>query len=187
MLSNRKNYFVSRLAFSAVVIFVALLVAPTLQAGPAQEAGTVVYAQLINERTDPTLRYPVAIHFGPAIGGRVSRGWLEVSREKVRYQPVVTSGWKGQEFEDQRGAVTVLKFSYGSIEVNVAGKKRSIRYEPSDKWEKGMEGMSVPEQKAFFKTMYAATTEIQKALENFDAELQEVRAKSKGRSPNASL
>jgi len=184
MIFNRKNYFVSRLVFSAVAVLVALLAAPTLKA-PAQEALGTVYAELINERTDPTLRYPVAIHFGPAIGGRVSRGWLEISREKVRYQPVVTSGWQGQEFEDRRGAVTVLKFSYGSVEVNVAGKKRSIRYEPPDKWEKGMEGMSVPEQKAFFKTMYAATAEIQKALENFDAVLRDAQAKLKGRSQNA--
>jgi len=180
MISNRRSFFASRLAFSAVAILVAWLAAPILKT-PAQEALGTVYAALLNPRTDPTLRYPVAVHYGPAIGGRVSRGWLEISREKVRYQPVVTYGWKGQEFEDGRAAVTVLKISHGFVDVNAAGKKRSLRYEPADIWEKGLEGKTVDQQKAFFNKMYAAATEIQNALENFDATLRDVQAKLKGR------
>lgn len=185
MISNRKNYFVSRPVFSAVVIVVALLAAPTLQAGPAQEAQATVYAQLTKDQTDPTLRYPVTIHVGPALGGKVSRGWLEISREMVRYQPVMSYGTQGQEFEERREALTAIKYTNGAVELQVAGKKRRIHYEPADKWGKEMQGMTVAETKAFFKTSYAGSAEIQKAIENFDTELRDVRAGLKGSSQNA--
>jgi hypothetical protein len=88
--------------------------------------------ELVNTETNPTLRYPIA-RFLYRITD--SYGWLEISREKVRYYVVQPLNKQDDGFEATRDLIAELKVeSVPSVFLRVSGKKHRVLYLPQERW-----------------------------------------------------
>jgi len=156
------------------------------------EAGEAPKPQLLSADSNPTLRYPVSVW-----ESSISCGWLDVTRSSVGYT-VVESGRKGrvspvrkfapgevqylvapasavgsEGFDASLNEIKAIGFTKGSI-LQIAFAKRAplLIYLPQGQWE------TVGKPRQFEEAAQlnlAGTKGIQRAMQNFDSVLAEVK------------
>jgi hypothetical protein len=139
-----------------------------------QVAQHFVPPQLLNAESDPTLRYPVAKLSGSLLGN-VSNGWLDISRSKVRYEVVQPAAKEKDAFDTPTAAITDIKRdgTYNLLRLYTPQKKQTLFYQAQQDWG------TVHNAGTFWSASAAGaqgTTSIQRALQNFDVVLAEVKA-----------
>jgi hypothetical protein len=148
--------------------------------------------QLLNADSNPTLRYPVSVW-----ESSISCGWFDVTRSGVSYT-VVESGNKGrggygkkfvgsggvqylvapaaaagsEEFDVSLSEITKMSFRGSLFFISFARRSVLITYLPQDQWGtveklRQFEGAS--------KLNLSGTMAIQRAMQNFDSVLAEVK------------
>lgn len=165
------------------------------QAAPPQ-TGEAPKPQLLNADSNPTLRYPVSVWESSA-----SCGWLDVTRAGVKYT-VVESGRKGkaasprmkkfvapgevshwaapsdavagsEEFEVSMNEISDSRLVKGSLlQIQFARRLVLLSYLPQDQWgtvEKLRQFEAAAQQNL------AGTMAVQRAMQNFDIVLAEVK------------
>jgi len=110
-----------------------------LEAAPQKESrsrdaafGGFVRAELVNAETHPTLRFPV-MHWYSSIWS-VTYGWMEISRDTVRYEVQQPNNKRGHSFTSSRQGVTKLKWQGYWLYFQAAGKGRYLVYLPPERW-----------------------------------------------------
>jgi len=94
--------------------------------------GGFVRAELINAETDPTLRFPVMHWYGSIWS--VTYGWLEISRDAVRYEVQQPDNKRDHGFASPRQGVIKLKWQGYWLNFQAAGKGRHLIYLPPERW-----------------------------------------------------
>ncbi len=157
------------------------------------EAGEAPKPQLLNADSNPTLRYPVSVNESSSI----SCGWLDVTRTGVRYT-VVESGGKakpsprskfvpggvdylvaqestaGSEgFEVSLSEIQDIRLVKSLLQITFANRGPLLIYLPQDFW-----GVVAGKPRSFAEFSLrnlAGTMAIQRAMQNFDSVLAEVK------------
>lgn len=127
--------------------------------------------QLLHSETNPTLRYPIASFSGMTVFS-TSYGWLDVSRNVVRYTPVQPRGKLEEGFEAAPGAIYDVKIQSGYLRFHAANKHRTIFYLPPDRWGSIHSGPGALQGSS---RNVMGTAAIQQALRNFDRVLATVK------------
>ncbi len=91
-----------------------------------------VRAELLNRETDPTFRFPVMHWFGSIWS--VTYGWLDISRDSVRYQVQQAENKRDHSFTSSRRGVVKMKWQGYWLNFQAAGKDRHIVYLPPERW-----------------------------------------------------
>ena len=163
-----------------------------VQAVPPQ-TGEAPKPQLLNADSNPTLRYPVAVR-----ESSVSCGWLDVTRNGVSYV-VVESGKRGkaslkkfapeegeylvapadaggsEEFNVSLNANTHIRITKNLLQITFAKRAPLLIYLSQDLWGNVVGKPRAFEELAQTAPMPAGTLDIQRAMQNFDSVLAEVK------------
>ncbi|MBZ5515419.1 MAG: hypothetical protein LAN62_11400 [Acidobacteriia bacterium] len=134
------------------------------------ERGLMSGPELLNAGSDPTLRYPVMHWYGSIWS--VSYGWLDISRDTVRYEVQQPASKQDHGFTTSHAAVSKLKWQVPWLEFHAAGKGRHVVYLPPDRWGSVHTG---PGMLSAGKQYLASTGSIVAALQNFQRALALVR------------
>ncbi len=130
-----------------------------------------VKPQLLNAGSNPTLRFPIAYiyrSFGPGL----SYGWLDITREKVRYTPQLPPARVGKGFEFTSAEMRKAKFEKsGFLQFETSQGKFTIFYMPEHAWQDIRTGFFSNGYGGVFpyvKMNRYGTSVIQEAVEGFD-------------------
>ena len=129
---------------------------------PASSSIDNAHPQLLNAETKPTLRYPIA-RMGH-MNATISFGWLDVSRNSIRYhveQPLEKSQ---DSFEVSRQEIRGLDFQ-GLFLIFSNPKLQRIFYLPPGEWESLHSGMGIV---SAAEGGVGAIESIERAMQNFD-------------------
>jgi hypothetical protein len=142
--------------------------------------------QLLNPDTDPTLRFPVAHSslnwtlIKPRI--RSSNGWLDISRNAVRYN-MVQQGTATKEpdasFNVARAELTGITFEFNSAEFRDRKLRHFFEYLPSSYWQ----NTSAATANSIAQSNQAYTALILQALQNFDQLVATVKSQRQPPAP----
>ncbi len=170
-----------RVIWAAVLLLLLITVANSLLAqfgrrksskrAAEEEPEDLPKPQLLHAETNPTLRYPIASFSGITVFS-TSYGWLDVSRNVVRYTPVQPRGKLEEGFEAAPGAIYDVKIQSGYLRFHAANKHRTIFYLPPDRWGSVHSG---PGALHASSSNVMGTAAIQQALRNFDRVLATVK------------
>lgn len=162
---------------------VAFVFVSALNAGGAQLArkrgtsGKVQYQalsevqkpELLNLESNPLLRYPVAVDQG----GAVSCGWLDVTRQSIRYTEEEAAKTKRDEgFQATPQQITQTQIEQGFLLMVIAKRKIRLSYMPQVHW------AAIRGNKQFYQltgNYLSGTASIELAIREFDRVLAEVR------------
>jgi len=125
--------------------------------------------QLLNADTNPTLRFPIA-RMGH-MNSTISFGWLDVSRNSVRYQVEQPPGKSQDSFEVPRQQIRGLDFQGLFLEFS-SPKLQRIFYLSPPEWESLHSGMGIV---SAAEGGMDATQSIEQAIQNFDFALSLAR------------
>jgi len=125
--------------------------------------------QLLNADTNPTLRFPIA-RMGH-MNGTISFGWLDISRDSIRYHVEQPASKSPDSFELSRGQVRVIDFQGLFLEFSNP-KYNRIFYLPPSEWESLHSGIGIV---SAAQGGVAATQSIARAMQNFDFALSLAR------------
>jgi len=92
----------------------------------------IIRPTLLNADTDPTLRFPILSMPGSVF--TITYGWLDISRNSVRYQVVEPPRKADHAFEVQRAAINDLHLNGSVIWFRSPKKKQMVFYLPQDRW-----------------------------------------------------
>jgi ankyrin repeat protein len=133
-----------------------------------------VRPQLLNVRTNPTLRYPVMSESGWSVKS-LSYGWFDISRNSVRYSVVEPSKKANEGFDIPRGEIgevsvnykywTILNFRPLQEKRRGARKYYLFAYVPQDRWGKVHTAAGLQK---FFGAWTAGTESMGSAMSNLD-------------------
>ena len=129
---------------------------------PESSSNDNLRPQLLNADTNPTLRFPIA-RIGH-MNGSISFGWLDVSRDSVRYHVEQPPGKSQDSFEVSRQGIRVIGFQGLFLEFSNP-KYNRIFYLPPSKWESLHSGIGIV---SAAEGGVAATSSIEQAIKNFD-------------------
>jgi hypothetical protein len=93
---------------------------------------TYTRPQLLNADSDPTLRYPILSIPGSVFS--ITYGWLDVTRNLVRYQVVQPLSKSDHSFEVPRNEINDLRFNYNYVMFRSPKKRQMIFYLPQSQW-----------------------------------------------------
>jgi hypothetical protein len=142
--------------------------------------------QLLNTDTDPTLRFPAAHSslnwtlMKPRI--RASYGWLEISRNAVRYSEVQPSSATKEpdiSFELTRAEIIDIKFEFSCAEFRDRKMRHFFGYLPPSYWQTA----SASTANSVMQSNQAYTALILQALQNFDQAVSAVKAQRQAAAP----
>jgi len=136
---------------------------------PDSSTNDNVRPQLLNADTNPTLRFPIA-RMGH-MNASISFGWLDISRNSIRYhveQPLEKSQ---DSFEVSRQQIRGLDFQGLFLEFSNP-KMQRIFYLPPSEWESLHSGIGIV---SAAEGGTGATQSIAQALQNFDFALSLAR------------
>jgi hypothetical protein len=88
--------------------------------------------QLLNADSDPTLRYPILSMPGSVFS--ITYGWLDVTRNSVRYQVAQPPNKLEHSFEVPRSEINELTFTYSFVMFRSPRKRQMICYLPQSQW-----------------------------------------------------
>ena len=129
---------------------------------PESSSNSTTTSQLINAETNPTLRFPIA-RMGH-MNGTISFGWLDVSRDRVRYHVEQPPAKSQDSFEISRQGIRVIGFQGLFLEFSNP-KYNRIFYLPPGEWESLHSGFGIV---SAAEGGAAATSSIEQAIKNFD-------------------
>ena len=118
--------------------------------------------QLLNADTNPTLRFPIA-RMGH-MNSTISFGWLDISRNLVRYHVEQPAEKSQDSFEVSRQQIRGLSFQGLFLEFSNPKMQRIFYLAPSE-WESLHSGMGIV---SAAEGGVDATQSIERAMENFD-------------------
>jgi hypothetical protein len=118
--------------------------------------------QLLNADTNPTLRFPIA-RMGH-MNASISFGWLDISRNSVRYHVEQPLDKSQDSFEVSRQQIRNLDFQ-GLFLIFSNPKMQRIFYLPPSEWESLHSGIGIV---SAAEGGVGATQSIERALQNFD-------------------
>jgi hypothetical protein len=157
-------------------------------APPSSPANLPDDVQLINADTNPTLRFPVSHSslnwtlLKPRI--RASYGWLEISRDAVRYSMVRQSRVTKETdvgFEDSRAELTDLKIEYGAVQFRDRKLRHFVGYAAENHWDAADSRGAFVNSAAMADSLY--TPLILRALQNFDGVVADFKVKQQAAAP----
>ncbi len=160
----------------------------TRAAPPSSPANLPEDVQLTNADTNPTLRFPVGHSslnwtlLKPRI--RASYGWLEISRDAVRYTMVRQSRITKETdagFEDSRAELTDLKIEYGAVQFRDRKLRHFVGYAAENHWDAADSADASVNSVAKADSLY--TPLILRALRNFDAVVADFKLKQQAVAP----
>jgi hypothetical protein len=88
--------------------------------------------QLLSADSDPTLRYPILSFPGSVFS--ITYGWLDITRNSVRYQVVQPLKKSDHSFEVPLNEVRDLKFKYNYVMFRSPRERQTIFYYPQSQW-----------------------------------------------------
>jgi len=138
-------------------------------AGDSAPAG-LVRPQLLNGDSDPVLRFPVMSM--PSSVFSITYGWLDISRNAVRYSVVEPSKKSEHSFEVGRLAVRELKFNSTFLTFRSPAQRQVVVYLPQQSWGSVHSG---PGSYSAAGRGALGTGSIYQALVNFDQMLAAVK------------
>jgi len=97
------------------------------------EFASSVKPLILNADSDPALRYPI-VNFGGISVYSVSYGWLDVSRETVRYNVVSPPNKAKDGFVAPCKELSDLNTARGTVTFHSGGKKHNLFYMPQESW-----------------------------------------------------
>jgi hypothetical protein len=121
--------------------------------------------QLLNADTNPTLRFPIA-RMGH-MNSTISFGWLDVSRDSVRYHVEQPPGKSQDSFEVSRRGIRIIGFQGLFLEFSNP-KYNRIFYLPPSEWESLDSGRGIV---SAAEGGAGATQSIVRAIQYFDMAL----------------
>ncbi|MGA3164717.1 MAG: hypothetical protein ABSF14_01220 [Terriglobia bacterium] len=123
----------------------------------------ILKPQLLNADSNPTLRYPIISTPGSVFS--ITYGWLDITRNTVRYQVAQPLSKSEHSFEVSRSEIRDLKFAYNYIIFRSPKKRQMIFYLPQDRWGSVHTGPGVG---AAAGRETEGTVSIYQAMRNFD-------------------
>jgi len=157
---------------------------------PSAPANLPEDVQLVNADTNPTLRFPVGHSslnwtlLKPRI--RASYGWLEISRDAVRYTMVRQSRITKETdvgFEVSRAEITDLKIEYGAVQFRDRKLRHFVGYAAENHWDAADSTDASVNSVAKADSLY--TPLVLRALQNFDAVVADFKLKQQAAVPPA--
>ena len=112
----------------------------------------IIRPELLNAQSDPTLRYPVK--------SGDTWGWLDITRDAIRYTVVQPAGKTDHSFNVSRFVVRDLHFGGSSISFKIPKRDVSIQYAAQETWGPGHKADPAREK--------LGTTSVYDTLANFD-------------------
>jgi hypothetical protein len=159
-------------------------------APPSSPANLPDDVQLINADTNPTLRFPVGHSslswtlLKPRI--RASYGWLEISRDAIRYTMVRQSRITKETdagFEVGRTEIVDPKIEYGATEFRALKLRHFFGYAAENHWDAADSTDASVNSVAKADSLY--TPLILRALQNFDGVVADFKLKQQAAVPPA--
>jgi len=129
---------------------------------PEPSSNDIPYPQLLDADTNPTLRFPIA-RMGH-MNATISFGWLDISRNLVRYHVEQPADKSQDSFEESRQQIRGLDFQGPFLEFSNP-KLQRIFYLPRSEWESLHSGMGIV---SAAEGGVEATQSIERAIQNFD-------------------
>lgn len=136
---------------------------------PAPSSSDNDRPQLLNADTDPTLRFPIA-RMGH-MNATISFGWLDISRNLVRYHVEQPPDKSQDSFEVSRQQIRGLSFQGLFLEFSNPKMQRIFFLAPGE-WESLHSGIGIV---SAAEGGVEATQSIERAIENFDFALSLAR------------
>ena len=121
-----------------------------------------VKPEILNPESNPTLRYPV-MHWYGAIWS-VTYGWLDISRDSVRYEVQHPPKKADHGFISARSAVAKIKWQGDWLKFEAAGKGHHLIYLPPERWDTVHTGFGMSGAGSQYSAFTAA---VAQALQNF--------------------
>jgi len=138
-------------------------------AAQVQALSEVQKPQLVGAEPNAVLRYPVAVDEG----GKISCGWLDVSRRGIRYTEEEAAKTKrDQGFEASSQQITDAKLLLRVLELRIVKRRFELAYIPQVHWDsvrKGRDFLNLSER------YMMGTSSIQLAIRDFDRVYAEVK------------
>jgi len=131
---------------------------------------TYTRPQLLNADSDPTLRYPILSMPGSVFS--ITYGWLDITRNSVRYQVGQPQSKSQNSFEVPRNEIGNLRFTYNYLMFRNPKKRQMIFYLPQSQWGSVHTGPGVASAAGRGTD---GTVSIYQALRDFDHVLALVR------------
>ena len=151
------------LFFMLAGVAVAASQKPVRQTGkPQPSSNDNARPQLLNTDTNPTLRFPIA-RMGH-MNSTISFGWLDVSRNSVRYHVEQPPGKSQDSFEVPRQQIRGLDFQGLFLEFSSPKLQRIFYLSPTE-WESLHSGIGIV---SAAEGGMGATQSIEQAIQNFD-------------------
>ncbi len=126
--------------------------------------------QLLNADSDPTFRYPILSMPGSVFS--ITYGWLDITRNSVRYQVAQPTSKSDHSFEVPRNEIGELRFNYNYVMFRSPKKRQMIFYFPQSQWGSVH---TAPGAASAAGRGTDGTVSIYQALRNFDHVLALVR------------
>lgn len=172
-----------RRVFRVVILSLLVLLLPSVASAQARArkasrlaqpatSNTSIQPQLLNADTQPTLRFPVA-----RASNTISYGWLDISRQGVRYTVVQPAQKAADGFNASPAKIHDLKLEdrNNTVTFRNGSKRETVFYVPQGNWGTAHGG------RAFFGLTAegaSGTQSIYKTLLDFDAMLALVKSTS---------
>ena len=143
-------------------------------------SNTSIQPQLLNADTNPTLRFPVAR--ASVTVSSISYGWLDISRQGVRYTAVQPAQKAADGFDASPAELHDLKLEdrNNTVTFRNGSKRETVFYVPQENWGSARGG------RAFFALTadgMPGTQSIYKTLLDFEAMLALVKSTSAPPAP----
>jgi hypothetical protein len=126
--------------------------------------------QLLNADSDPTFRYAILSMPGSVFS--ITYGWLDITRNSVRYQVAQPASKSDHSFEVPRNEIGELRFSYNYVMFRSPKQRQMIFYFPQSQWGSVH---TAPGTASAAGRGTDGTVSIYQALRNFDHVLALVR------------
>jgi hypothetical protein len=131
------------------------------------DVADIIRPDLLNARTDPTLRFPIV-----SMSGAITYGWLDITSSTIRYTVVQPTNKTDHAFAVPRYEIREPRFNRTEISFKSPKKEQTIAYLPQDLWG--------PNHKGLGASMAASrerlgTLSVYKTLMNFDSVLALVK------------
>lgn len=128
------------------------------------QSGDITRPQLLGDSANPVLRYPVASFSGWSVYS-TSYGWLDISRNGIRYTVVEPARKANESFEAGSNGVSEIRIQMAYLTFRTAQKKRTLFYVSQNRWGSIHSGPGAMQLAA---SGAAGTSSIQQAMVNFD-------------------
>lgn len=169
-----------KMLLALFIVLLTLCVVSPMQAGQARkrrgsassdDIDEMIKPELLNADTDPTLRYPIASFSGWSVFS-TSYGWLDISRESVRYTVEDPPRKEDEGFASPMSEVSEAELKSSYLMFKTGKKRHTIFYVAQAGWGKIHSG---PGAMAMAARYSMGTGAIYQAITRFDKVLATVK------------